>query len=411
MAGTRRGNPRIAYFAAVLAAVGEMAFAHVACSAAAASLPRAADQVGSRDSAQTAGPVLAASFRATSAKRGLLAVAAASPASVWAVGTLIEHWDGRRWSIKASPRTPGCTPFLLGVTVVSRSDVWAAGKCVDVGRLSAAALIEHWNGRRWTVTFNRQVGSGTYSELLGITAASATSLWAVGDYEASTGTASLVEHWNGRKWTIQPSPNPSANPAVLDAVTAVSQTNAWAVGYYDTAVPPVTSMTLVEHWNGQKWSVQHSFSPGNGGNQLNSAIALSATNVWAAGNYGYTSGSVTGSSTLIEHWDGRTWSVQSTGNPGTSNAFYGVAGSSSSNAWAVGSFLSGTTISTLTEHWNGRTWAIKPSPSPGTAQDQKGLLGVTLISPSDAWTVGFYDDEHTIVEHWNGSAWRLHASP
>jgi len=141
------------------------------------------------------------------------------------------------------------------------------------------------------------------------------------------------------------------------------------------------------------------------------AVALAASDVWAAGFYAYTSGSTEDASTLMEHWDGRTWSVQSTYNPGTINGFYGLAAFSSSNAWAVGTSVSGNTVSTLTEHWNGSTWAFKPSPNPGTGPDEKALLGLTVISRSDAWAVGAYDDEHTIVEHWDGSAWRLHASP
>lgn len=385
MSGARRGRLRIAVFAAVLSA-GGAAWAHS---------PRSD----------------AASIPAASVPRVLFAVAARSPANAWAVGTLIEHWNGRKWSIEPSPRTPGCTPYLFGVTAISPSDAWAAGKCINLNHLSSTALIEHWDGRRWVVRFNRRAGAGSYSELLGITATSASNMWAVGDYETSTRTQSLVEHWNGRRWSIERSPNPSTNPVILNAVSAVSRTDAWAVGYYETAVPPVTSLTLVEHWNGRKWVVQRSFSPGNAGNQFDSVVGLSASDAWAVGGYGYTSGSASGASTLAEHWDGHSWSVQSTADPGTTNGFFGVAASSPSNVWAVGNSVSGTTISTLTEHWKGSTWALTPSPSPGSGQDPKALEAVTVISRSDAWTVGFFGDGHTIIEHWGGGAWRLRQSP
>lgn len=50
------------------------------------------------------------------------------------------------------------------------------------------------------------------------------------------GTASqtLVEHWNGKTWKVQPSPNPGKG-TLLFGVAATSSTNAWAVGYYNAA--------------------------------------------------------------------------------------------------------------------------------------------------------------------------------
>ena len=46
----------------------------------------------------------------------------------------------------------------------------------------------------------------------------------------------LAEHWNGAKWSVQPTPTEGSYPTYLSSVSASSSTNAWSVGnYYDGA--------------------------------------------------------------------------------------------------------------------------------------------------------------------------------
>ena len=55
---------------------------------------------------------------------------------------------------------------------------------------------------------------------------------------------------------------------------------------------------------------------------------------------------------------------------------------------------------TVIEHWNGRAWTLVPSPAFGV------LTGVAAASPSSAWAVGSWSAGPTaIIEHWNGTAW------
>src|SRR6266699_2728951 len=100
------------------------------------------------------------------------------------------------------------------------------------------------------------------------------------------------------------------------------------------------------------WSVVPSPSPGPSVNDLNGVASVSANDVWAVGDFINASGS---KQTLIEHWDGTSWSVVTSANSGTgSNFLFGVTAVSSSDVWAVGEFNN---TSTLTEHWNGRKWS------------------------------------------------------
>src|SRR5436309_1613241 len=62
----------------------------------------------------------------------------------------------------------------------------------------------------------------------------------------------------------------------------------------------------------------------------------------------------------------QSWSGVQPPSPGADvTQLNGVAVQSPCNAWAVGSFDNGTGSQTLTEHWNGATWKVVPSPDPG----------------------------------------------
>src|SRR5207244_2669724 len=99
------------------------------------------------------------------------------------------------------------------------------------------------------------------------------------------------------------------------------------------------------------------------GSTLQGVAALSASNIWAVGAY-FNAGL---SQTLIEHWDGATWSIVPSPNQGTTydNYLYGVAALSANDVWAVGNYRNtpGYYLYTLTKHWDGATWSIVPSPS------------------------------------------------
>ena len=60
----------------------------------------------------------------------------------------------------------------------------------------------------------------TGSELFGVTCVSARDCWAVGARTPGAKVVTLIEHWNGSKWSATASANPSGSPhATLDAVS------------------------------------------------------------------------------------------------------------------------------------------------------------------------------------------------
>jgi len=231
-------------------------------------------------------------------------VTVVSACNAWAVGwragigglqTLAEHWNGHRWRVSPTPNRPGAAASVLaGVSAVSATDVWAVGNYQ--GQNGAGTLIEHWDGRAWNMVPGATVPcsgcDGPEAALAGVSAGSATAAWAVGAYFDGTKNRTLIEHWNGRVWKLVPSPSPGAavgaNPVTntLQSVSRVSASSAWAVGSYDIAYQGATlNQTLILHWNGHVWAQVASPNAGGPGRPYNDLFAVSARpgEAWAVG--------------------------------------------------------------------------------------------------------------------------------
>ena len=69
---------------------------------------------------------------------------------------------------------------------------------------------------------------------------------------------------------------------------------------------------------------------------------------------------------------------------------------------------SGDGFETLIEEWNGSTWSVVPG-APASASTSS-LNGVSGSGPSDIWAVG-QNPGTSFIEHWNGQSWSHVASP
>ena len=287
---------------------------------------------------------------------GFQNVSAQSPTDVWAVGgtawfyptqTLADHWNGKTWSHVPTP-TPGGSAWFNGVSATSPANAWAVGCiCGGPGALGfAIPIIEHWNGKVWQrQLFNLPRNSGQF---LGVAAISASNAWAVGETNYNGGpSGALIEHWNGTRWK-RIWPGTANGRGFLQGVTATGPNDVWAAGYNNDGA---TYQSLILHWNGKRWSPVPSPNP-TGSTNLWDVSASSASNAWAVG-FTNPNGCYCGSAAF--HWNGKRWTVVPTPNPpaGSIDALLGVVAISSSDAWAVGST---DWSSTLIEHWNGKSW-------------------------------------------------------
>jgi hypothetical protein len=285
----------------------------------------------------------------------------------------------------------------------------AGAVATPAARASGATAATPGRGGAASATAGSTPAVTSGGGLNGIDAVSASDVWAVGFAYAGSTYVPMAQRWNGKAWKVVATPGVSgAADAYLYGVDADSASDAWAVGYSSAGS---TSSTLVDHWNGKTWQVVPSPNPsGAAGAYLYAVHAISATNVWAVG---YQQPSF---STLAEHWNGKAWKIVPSPDPaGASGSWLnGVDATSASNVWAVGYWSQGLTTSTLAERWNGHAWSIVASPSPGGSGAVTALQAVRSPSPGNAWAVGYlYNGSLTapVTEHWGGHAWKAVSSP
>jgi len=292
----------------------------------------------------------------------------------------------------------------------------SASACTAVGDYTTSAgvvstLAERWNGTAWTIKLPASPSGAQGSELNGVSCPSASACIAVGTYADSTGKIlSLAERWNGTSWSLLHTVNPSGGThIVLQAVSCAAATACSAVGSYKNGSGIL--VTLAEVWNGSTWSVQTTNPPSGAQQSIFLGVSCTATSACTAvGDYTSSSGALL---TLAERWNGNTWALQSTPNPGggTLSLLNSVSCTSATACMAVGA--SGTSPSvTLTEIWSGSAWAIKASPTVSGAQGSV-LQGVSCTSASACNAVGDYNKTgtQTLIEHWNGQKWTVQPAP
>ncbi len=320
----------------------------------------------------------------------LSAVSAVSANDVWAVGrtlanggnshNLIVHWNGTAWIQVVAPTIEPYDNALTTVSARAANDVWAAGQYYTSNNSGARTVILHWDGTSWTVVPSPNPAS-TYNLLSGVVALTATNAWAVGSYrdDATTLDRTLMLHWDGTIWSVAPSANMGTGTNNLSAIAASSATDLWAVGSYQASTGGVThSLTL--HGDGTTWTVVTSPNIGTGNNALHGVLALAANNAWAVGAYDGIGPTQQG---LILHWDGSAWTqVPVPAGPG---ALLGVAGTGPTDLWAVG-FTPGSPSYTLAMHWDGAAWSQTPTPNVTTYSNV--LSGVVALAPATVWAVG-----------------------
>jgi hypothetical protein len=313
--------------------------------------------------------------------------------------TLAEHWNGHSWAIQPTP-APSRSASLTGVSCTS------ATSCTAVGSYSTSAsssdvftLAEHWNGHSWAI--QPTPAPSRSASLSGVSCASATSCAAVGLYANSSGTeVTLAEHWNGHKWAVEVTRNPSgSSDGGLGGVSCVSVTSCTAAGSYTSPAGDV--LTLAEHWNGRRWAIQATPNPSRSPeSSLSGVSCASATSCTAAGAYSNSAGTVF--VTLAEHWNGRRWAIQATPNPsGSPDSGLGGISCTSASCTAAGASTSRSGDGlTLAEHWNGRKWLIEATPNPSRSSS---LNGVSCASAAKCTAAGAYTTrshaELTLAEH------------
>lgn len=291
-----------------------------------------------------------------------------------------------------SRNMPPSSPFILGgnlvgVAAASASSVWAVGYVLDGPKQQLETW--HWNGRYWAPVGSKAV-SGSLTPLFAV-ATAAGDTWAVG---GRSGDRTIVLHWRHGTWATVAVPS-GLRKAGLSSVAVLSPHDVWAAG----------SNTLL-HWNGKRWS-RFAGPDFHGGTYATVARVPGKAQVWVTGLEG-------GGSLTAARWSGSTWELFPL--PPKLGGSGAVGALSASTAWLA------TTTSTGAERqrsgflrWDGSSWATVPAPNPAPFDE---IRSVSVRSATDAWAVGDLRphagsplrDYRSWVLHWDGTAWsRLQA--
>ena len=258
----------------------------------------------------------------------------------------------------------------------------------------------------WTV--QRAPALGTNDNTYGAVAAvSAHDVWVAGNFLPDTSTSNqdatlaTAAHFDGSKWKQTPVPDSGPNYNTLFGVAATPG-RAWAVGV--ALNKRYQTHSLVEAWNGSAWRISSTPKLNTTQDILFSATAVSPKDVWAVGEQQLRNGVF---HTLIEHWDGSSWSVIPSQNPGSSgDHLWGVAQAGPDNIWAVGQRNGEHSDAPLVEHWDGKHWTVVNVPTAGLTD---GLLQSVAVSGGEVWAAGQSDDAahqaRPLVEHLHNGVW------
>src|SRR5215470_14696938 len=104
----------------------------------------------------------------------------------------------------------------------------------------------HWNGRKWSLVATPDPGGTRVSPentLSGLACSSSASCWAVGRYGPVPGSTGAVLNqalrWNGRKWSLVATPDPggtaSGDANITNRIRCTSPASCWSVGEHQAS--------------------------------------------------------------------------------------------------------------------------------------------------------------------------------
>ena len=322
------------------------------------------------------------------------------------------------WSVVTSPLPAGATSGeLTGVSCATATTCFAVG---DYHGGSFRTLVVRRNTKAWSVVASPNPKGAISSRFYGVSCPTAATCFAVGQ---SAGNA-FAERWNGKAWATVATPKPSGTTGSgLNGVSCPSATSCFAVGQFKDASGP--QKTLIEHWNGSSWTVVGHPKLTGGNRYLFAVSCASSTSCVAVGKHSVTGGGELScepeldcsATTLVEQWNGKHWTVLASPNgpfPAFQSTLTGVSCASATSCIAVGTASPrGTWGTMLTERWNGKQWSIVAAAVP-TGVTGSELFGVSCTSPTSCFAAGAYQTPsggRTIVERYNGASWSIANRP
>jgi len=189
---------------------------------------------------------------------GMACAGASAPDNVWsffgagaslgnppATAGALRRQNGQ-WVVKQT--FPGS--YVTGCNVLSGTDVWVFGGLV--AGLGPGVGTWHLTSSGWAM-----LNTGNLV-LIHASVVSPSDIWAAGADVTSVTPVPVLGRWNGTAWTEDRSidavlPKPTSKVGVgIDAINALSGSNVWVDAFTETQANVVSFMVV--HWDGSTWS-------------------------------------------------------------------------------------------------------------------------------------------------------------
>jgi len=234
-------------------------------------------------------------------------------------------------------------------------------------------------GAAFQMTAGRHYGERTnasgYSVILRTGPSSA---WVFGGTNPGGPSAPVAAQWDGT--TLTTATLPSGLSSFVSDASATSATDIWAASQYGR---------YLLHYDGWQWTVAKRWSNG----QITGLTAISPADVWV---FGTTTDGTSDVGTW--HFDGYSWQRIT----GLAASVCRASATSDSDIWAIAA--SPASYSIL--HYDGTSWQPVP-----TGTDLEGVQprDILAMSPANVWVLGTKadgaDGARLVLLHWNGATW------
>jgi len=323
---------------------------------------------------------------------------------------LVQTWNGAKWTMSNTPAVAGATGASL--SSVSCTSVTS---CVAVGTWTNKygfqnTLAESWAGTTWKVMTTVNVHLAQSSVLNSVKCVSSGSCVAVGASSQQIGSNSvgLIERLIGSAWSIVASPKLSgATDTSLSAVSCSSSSACTAVGFYMKR--DGVQWSLVERLVGTAWTILMFPEPAGATNSyLDAVVCAGSVACIAAGTYSLSDGTNRG---LVDEWSGSTWTPQATPSlpAGKSMMISSLACVTISTCTAAGvTFPSGGSASAMAMGLSGTTWTQQTMAVPPMMEST--LNAISCVSSACIAVGGFRDanlGEGPVAENFGGGTWKI----
>lgn len=305
--------------------------------------------------------------------------------------TLAERFNGHSWSTERTP-SPGSAPMLAGVSCGSPRF------CMAVGNGSHGTVAELWNGSRWGVSTS-QNPSGSTSALSAISCPAAGWCMAVGDSHNSQ--APLAELYSGGAWTTVPIAAPAGTSFIaLDGISCPSQASCVAVG---SGMINRRYAAIAERYANGAWSDVP--LQAHGPQPTLSAVSCVASGYCLAVGDATPQGAPQGP---IAFAFSSTSTVELSPSGGSRAGLYGVSCTAAERCVTVGATSRGNVDYAYSEALDGSRWQPLQAANPGVPDALTG--GVWCHSAGSCVAAGYYTGQGAqtapLSEILSGTRWR-----